>query len=138
MSDDRERFLAHVRYWKDVLNLGNYFVSVQDGLEDLGGQCEMNHESLLANIRLGEVDEIFTVERVARHEMLELLIEPLYAAMSNCVHPDISYRAGHEVIHRLENILPLPTDEEVGMAKKKKGKKKPVPVAGPKKGKGKK
>ena len=36
----------------------------------------------------------------------------------------IDIQATHEVVHRLENILPLPTDKEVGyMPKKKKGKK---------------
>ena len=135
MNDARERFAAHVRYWRDALHLANYSIVVTDDLDELGGQCDMNHDSLLANIRMGDTDEIWTPERIARHEMLELLIEPLYAVMRDFVHPDISYRAGHEVIHRLENVLPMPSDKEVGLMGKKKKGKKAKPVEKAKKGK---
>lgn len=140
MSIDREKFLAHLRYWKDHLSLGNYTIGASYDYDGVGGECEMNHSSLLANISIGETDEIWTEETIARHEMLELLLEPLYSLCSDRVHPDLAYRAGHEVIHRLEEIIPIPSDKEVGYVgkKKKKAKKeKEMPCGKKKKPKGK-
>jgi hypothetical protein len=102
----------------------------------------MHHPSLIATVRIGDVDEIWTEQIIARHEMLELLLEPLFALQQNEIHEDKTYRAGHEVIHRLENILPIPSDKEVGYVGKKKKKKvkkgvEPVPCGKKKKPKGK-
>ena len=120
MTADRGRFVAHVKYWKERLHLGNYGITVEYDYDGVGGECAMNHESLLAIIRIGETDEIWTEPVLARHEMLELLLEPLHNTSRGMVGNDLSYRAGHEIIHRLERILPLPTDKEVGYSKRKK------------------
>ena len=122
---NRELFKAHLGYWKEKLHLGNYSIIAVDDYEGIGGECRMNHPSLVATISIGEVDEIWTEAVVARHEMLELLMEPFYAICVSCIHDDIAYRASHEIIHRLESILPLPSDKEVGYmgcGKKKKPK----------------
>lgn len=122
---NKELFKAHLKYWKEKLHLGNYTIIAVDDYEGVGGECRMNHSSLIATIAIGEVDEIWTEAVVARHEMLELLMEPLKSLLCNEVHEDKAYRAGHEVAHRLENILPLPSDKEVGYmpcGKKKKPK----------------
>ena len=122
---NRELFKAHIRYWRDKLNLGNYFIEIAYDYEGVGAECRMNHDSLIATISIGEVDEVWTEAILARHEMMELLIEPLKSLLLNEVHEDKSYRAGHEVAHRLEGILPLPSDKEVGYmpcGKKKKPK----------------
>ena len=127
MKPDTDRFKAHLKYWKDRLHLGTYTIFASDDLEEVGGQCEMNHASVIANIRIGETDDFWNEANIARHEMLELLLEPLYALLIKSTHEDLIYRAGHEVIHRLEQILELPTDKEVGYGGKMgcKGKKKP-------------
>ena len=130
---NRERFVAHLKYWKEALHLGAYRINAAYDYEGIGGECEMNHESLTAIIRIGEVDEIYTEATVARHEMLELLLEPLHALTWENVGNKWAYRAGHEVIHRLENILPIPTDAEVGYVGKKKKKEKEMPCGGKKK-----
>lgn len=122
---NRERFLAHLKYWKKALNLSNYTIEVSYNYEDVGGECAMDHSSLTAVIRIGEVDEIWTEPVIARHEMLELLLEPMQALLFYEVHENKSYRAGHEVVHRLEAILPLPSDKEVGYMPCGKKKKKP-------------
>lgn len=122
---NRELFKAHVRYWRDKLNLANYFIDVAYDYEGVGAECRMNHESLIATIAIGEVDEVWTEANLARHEMIELLMEPLKSLLWKEVSEDKAYRAGHEVAHRLENILPLPSDKEVGYmpcGKKKKPK----------------
>ena len=124
-SPDKELFEAHVRYWRDKLNLGNYFIDVAYDYEGVGAECRMNHESLTATIAIGEVDEIWTEAVLARHETLELLIEPLRNIIWKEVNEDRLYRAGHEIVHRLENMLPLPSNKEIGYmpcGKKKKPK----------------
>ena len=122
---NRERFLAHLKYWKKALNLSNYIIEAEFDYNGVGGECSMNHESLIATISIGEVDGIWTEPVIARHEMLELLLEPLRALLFYEVHENKSYRAGHEVVHRLEAILPLPSDKEVGYMPCGKKKKKP-------------
>ena len=122
---DMDRFKAHLVYWKDKLNLGNYGIAATDDYEEVGGECRMNHAALLATIAIGDVDELWTEATIARHEMLELLMEPFYSLTVSLIHKDRAYKASHEIIHRLENILPLPSDKEVGYmpcGKKKKPK----------------
>lgn len=127
MKPDTDRFKAHLKYWKNRLHLGNHTIVATTDFSEVGGECEMDHHSGVATIRIGEVDEFWTEPNIARHEMLELLLEPLYGLLIRYVHEDPIYRAGHEVIHRLEQILELPTDKEVGYGGKMgcKGKKKP-------------
>jgi hypothetical protein len=122
---DRQRFMAHLKYWQHKLSLTNYTVVAQDDYDGLGGQCNMNHTSLVAIVSIGETDEVWTLERIARHEMLELLLEPFYSICDDVVHGNRSYKAAHEIIHRLEEILPLPTDKEVGFKMPCGKKKKP-------------
>jgi len=142
IKPNKELFKAHLRYWKDKLGLSNYFIEVDYSLGRVGAECELDHASLCPTITIGDVDEVWTEAILARHEMLELLLEPLKALLWENVHSDKSYRAGHEVIHRLESILPIPSDKEVGYVGKKKKKKvkkgvEPVPCGKKKKPKGK-
>lgn len=133
-EQEKKRFVAHLRYWRDKLNLSNQYIYAEYTYDGLGGEANMNHDYLVSSINVGKIDEVWTVPVVARHEMLELLLEPIYALHDREISHEKSQRAGHEVIHRLENILPLPTDKEVGFVGKKKSKKaKPVEIA--KKGK---
>jgi hypothetical protein len=120
---NKELFKTHIRYWRDKLNLGNYFIEIAYDYEGVGGECRMNHDSLVATIAIGEVDEIWTEAVIARHEMIELLMEPLKNLLWKEVHEDKAYRAGHEVAHRLENILHLPSNKEIGYMPCKKKKK---------------
>lgn len=122
---NRERFLAHLKYWKKTLNLNNYTIEVSYDYEGVGADCSMNHPSLCSKIRIGEVDEIWNEAYLARHEMFELLLEPLKSVASRDVPEDDIYRKGHEIVHRLESIVPLPTDKEVGYMPCGKKKKKP-------------
>jgi len=120
---NKELFKAHIRYWKNKLQLGNFFIEVSYDYEGVGGECMMNHDSLIATISIGEVDGAWTEAVIARHEMLELLMEPLKNLLWKEVHEDKAYRAGHEIAHRLENILPLPSNKEIGYMPCKKKKK---------------
>jgi hypothetical protein len=135
-----ELFKAHLRYWRETLHLANNFIEAEYDPDIQGAEVDLNHDSLVPTIRIGSVDEIWTEAVLARHEMLELLLEPLKALLWKEAQSDKTYRAGHEIIHRLENILPLPTNKEVGYVgkKKKKAKKeKEMPCGKKKKPKGK-
>ena len=117
---DKDLFKAHLSYWKNKLSLGHQFIEVAYDYAGVGAECSMNHESLIATISIGEVDEVWTEAILARHEMLELLLEPIRNITWKDVNEDRFYRAGHEVIHRLENILPIPSDEDIGYIRNKK------------------
>lgn len=45
--------------------------------------------------------------------MLEVLVTPLFRMAQEFFSELMIQRASHQIIHRLERILPVPTDEEV-------------------------
>ena len=73
---------------------------------------------------LVDMDEhLFSMPHLARHEMLEVLVEETGHELRKFLNKETCLKMGHSIVHRLEKILPLPTDKEVGMGcggKKKK------------------
>lgn len=139
--EDLEALKLHCRYWMRQFGLNNYSiqVAIDPSLDHVGAYTQMNHNEAQMGIGLGLINRVYNVGYLARHEMLEVLLEPMYETMSEYVNDRIAQRRGHEVIFRLEKILSIPTDEEVGIVAKKKKAKKPaaqqqVAQAGGKKG----
>lgn len=144
-ASDLREFKLHCRYWMQTLGLHQYslVVFIDPMLDRVGAYTQMNHDEAQMSIALGMIDDAFGVGYLARHEMLEVLLEPLYETMTGFVNDRVAQRRGHEVIFRLEKVMPIPTDEEVGIMgkkkKEKKGKKKeqtqpPIAPKGGKKG----
>lgn len=111
---DYELFQHHVKYWMDRLSLNNYkpFFELEFmANEDASTTPDANDMSATFTLKDGELDN--TVAYLARHECLEVVLGEIYTYLEKFYDCDFCKTLGHNVIHRLENILPLPTDEEV-------------------------
>lgn len=110
---DRALFKRHLLYWRDRLSLNNYRIEIEYDGDSTGADTLIDHKQLVAVITIGKTDELYTIPYLARHEMLEVLLAPLWRMIQEVYSEAMSQRAAHQIIHRLERILPVPTDEEV-------------------------
>lgn len=118
-KDDFARFVAHCKYWMRELSLSNYFFSFrEDG--DSGDEAYIVPDEALKNVSvfLNCEDRMFGVDRLARHEMLEVLVEEMADALMGFLSAERVLKMRHEIVHRLEKVLPLPTDKTVGYVKR--------------------
>ena len=141
-----EKYAQHCNYWAKKLSIGNYFFFfcvTEFDEKNHPASTEINSDELSVMVYLSDVGEIYgTIQEYARHEMLEVLVDSLADGLYHTYSDDHIQKLRHDVIHRLEKILPLPSDKEVGYVGKKKKKKvkkglEPVPCGKKKKPKGK-
>lgn len=112
-KDDRVLLVAHLKYWKNRLSLNNYRIEIDYEGTAYGAETFIDHKQMVAHISVGKTDELLTIAYIARHEMLEVLCAPLWRMVQEIYSDAMSQRASHQIIHRLENVLPLPDDKDV-------------------------
>jgi Mn-dependent DtxR family transcriptional regulator len=76
------------------------------------------YDALGANFALKKEGRGLSIPYCARHETLEVLVSDLFSYLENFYASKLCAKLRHETVHRLEKVLPLPTDREVGYKKK--------------------
>ncbi len=141
-EEDFKQYVAHCKYWMAKLSIGEYtyrFIA-----ENSSHPASVTTtDEMLAEVGIAlERDDWVSVPMLARHEMLEVLVDDSFKDAYSIYNDDYVQAKRHRLIHRLEKILPIPSDKEVGYVGKKKKKKvkkgvEPVPCGKKKKPKGK-
>lgn len=120
------QFVAHLRYWVDKFNLRNWSTTIEAGTDDeCGAWIRPHHIYRTMAVQVNEERKFVTYPETARHEAIEMLLSDICRHLEDRYSVNYIQELRHEVVHRLENILPLPTDKEVGYmpcGKKKKPK----------------
>ena len=122
---DFRQYVAHCKYWMTRLSIGQYsYAFVVDDIER--DASITTNDEMSALVRLGvNREDFYSVPWLARHEMLEVLVDDSFRELYQTYNNEYIQEKRHRLIHRLEKILPLPTDKEVGFVgcgKKKKPK----------------
>ena len=126
-EDDFHRFVAHSKWWMQKLSLGNYCFFFARSDIDHDGEANINYGERSATICLAEEREgFFSIPQIARHEMLEVLVEDLASGLYDMFSDDYVQGKRHDVILRLEKILSCPSDKDVGYLKKQGSKNMPL------------
>jgi hypothetical protein len=115
-AEDMRKFQCHVNYWAEKLGMHSYAIEViHDTMSDhVGAWTEMHHVERQLIIGISYYNTSYSLAYLARHEMFEALCEPLYKLSDSVVNGNVAQTSGHEIVFRLEKVLPLPTDKEVG------------------------
>lgn len=139
-EEDFKQYVAHCKWWMVKLSICEYtyrFIA-----ENATHPASVTTtDEMLAEVGLAlERDDWVSIPMLARHEMLEVLVDDSFKDAYAIYNDDYVQAKRHKLIHRLEKILPIPSDKEVGYVgkKKKKAKKeKEMPCGKKKKPKGK-
>ena len=106
-----ELFKRRVKYWLDRFGINEYqlYFEVED-VESAYGACIADLPGMVATIVLAEQwDEEITdegIESTARHEAIELLMQPLWhATLCRELNIDWANSQRHTIIRRLERVL---------------------------------
>jgi len=133
-EEEFRQYVAHCKWWMVRLSLGQYtyMFTVEASSYDAS---VVTTDELLASVYLAQEREgEMTIPFLARHEMLEVLVDDSFKELYKTHNDEYIQAKRHNLIHRLEKILSLPTDKEVGFVGKKKSKKaKPIEVVKKKK-----
>jgi hypothetical protein len=118
-KQDFERYRAHIAYWIKKCSLTNYqwFVAIEDINRDATVGVNWKGRRLdfaIAKEREGK----FSIPSLARHEVFEALIGEMSCRLGEFLAEDIIVTITHDIIHRLQEIIPLPSDKEAGYVKK--------------------
>ncbi len=115
MKNDLELYKAHVRYWLNKLHLNEWGTFFElDMMLDTDAEVRPNFEDMGAVFKLKDGKLDLSIAYVGRHEALELLVSELSYYAEKFYALDFLTPVRHKIIHRLEKVLPLPTDKEVG------------------------
>lgn len=121
-KQDFEQYVAHCKYWMKHLSLGNYTYAFLMQEDDHDARI-IHGDPLCITVVIAEEREGFSsVPMLARHEMLEVLVDGLADGLYSMYSDEWVQEKRHGVIQRLEKILTIPTDKEVGYSPKRKKK----------------
>ena len=105
-----KHFRDRVIYWVGVLGLSEWHVEVDSGCIDAAAHCEADLGQRMSRIVIcDEWDELPSdgeINRYAFHEVVELLLMPLYILSCERFVSELHLEeARHGIIRRLENHL---------------------------------
>lgn len=117
-----EIFKKTASTWLDILNLNDFKVYFQqEQMEDYEASCDSNLPSMIAMLSLNThwpyPPSKKAVSRAARHEVIELLLQPIWhAVLARCLNVDWANAQRHAAVRRLEDLLErveLITDKQI-------------------------
>ena len=127
MKNDLEQYKAHVCWWLHKLSLEQWmsrFSYMEDDVDfndyEADANVEILYDSFGANFHIKKNGRDLSIAYCARHEALELLVSNSFGYLENFYSTKFCAKLRHEIVHRLEKILPLPSDKEVGYFPKRK------------------
>ena len=101
-----EIFVESCKKYINMLHLNNFFVTFeeQEDLEYGKGEIQFNSVEKLAIIRM-DSEECDDPVRIAKHEVLELLLADISHELGQFVSQERIDELTHSVIHRLERVI---------------------------------
>ncbi len=122
-QEDFKQYVAHVKWWVNKLGLSNMMPAFKfekiDSDSDANVFINWGDKLLLFGLNT-EREGLMSIPCLAQHEALEGLFGGLTAELTEYLSANAVKGLTHDAIHRLQAILPLPTDKEVGYTPRKK------------------
>jgi hypothetical protein len=120
-SNELAIFETHAKYWLDKLSLNEWATFfLLDALIDSDAEVVPNFDDMGATFRLKDGDRTLSISYSGRHEALEVLVREIFHYAEQFYSEEFLTPIRHRLIHKLEKVLPLPTDKEVGYTPRKK------------------
>lgn len=120
-NDDLKCYEAHVRWWLKKLSLEQWmprFAYMDSNANnddyEADASVEILYDTFGANFNLKQEGRDLSIPYCARHEALEILVSNSFGYLENFYASKFCAKLRHEIVHRLEKVLQLPTDKEVG------------------------
>jgi hypothetical protein len=118
-QEDFDRYQAHAKWWVNKLNLSNMMPAFAFEKIDSDAEVLINWGERLLLFRLSTQREgLMSIPALAQHEALEGLLGGLTVELEQYLSAPMVLELTHDVIHRLQAALLIPSDEEVGYKKK--------------------
>ena len=113
MKNDLDLYKAHVAYWTNKISCNDWVKFFKTKHIATSAEVARNYADMGATFRLNSGKRELGIPYCAMHEVMELLVGETFYYLERFYSEEFLTPIRHRLIHRIESMCTLPTDEEV-------------------------